>query len=59
MKYTEEQQTLIVKFLSDALDHFDKEKEIGRFYLKGELNDIETSLVRDVIKHLAEIPYRK
>ena len=58
MKYTEEQQTLIVNFLSDALDHFDKEKEIGRFYL-DELNDIETSLVRDVIKHLAEIPYRK
>lgn len=58
MKYTEEQQKLIVNFLSDALDHFDKEKEIGRFYL-NELNDTQTSLVRDVIKNLAEIPYRK
>ncbi len=55
-KFTQKEQQMISSLLSYVLEVYDKNNSISNLHL-DELSDLEKHLVRDVILHIAQIPY--
>jgi hypothetical protein len=55
-KFTQKEQQMISSLLSYVLEVFDKNSSISNLHL-DELSDVEKQLVKDVIVHVAQIPY--
>ena len=55
-KFTQKEQQMISSLLSYVLEVFDKNSSISNLHL-DELSDVEKQLVKDVIVHVAQVPY--
>jgi len=55
-KFTQKEQQMISSLLSYVLEVFDKNNSISNLHL-DELSDVEKQLVKDVIVHVAQVPY--
>ena len=55
-KFTQKEQQMISSLLSYVLEVVDKNSSISNLHL-DELSDVEKQLVKDVIVHVAQIPY--
>jgi hypothetical protein len=56
-EFSQKEQQMISSLLSYVLEVFDKDNSISNLHFKDELSDVEKQLVKDVIVHIAQIPY--
>ena len=55
-EFSQKEQQMISSLLSYVLAVFDENNSISNLHL-DELSDLDKNLVKDVIKHIAQIPY--